>query len=133
MKKQKYCTMFIVHFLKVSWKNSTRKIQSKIWPLLETSFLHGNTYTKYFHGEMALERKVIFLGLPDYNNVDRLFLSTWFEVLYIGHHISKGKAWIKNPKTCGSSKWPPLTNEMSYSCVRSIFMEKWHHKGRSYF
>ena len=27
---------------------------------------------KYFHGEMALQRKVIFLGLPDYNIVDKV-------------------------------------------------------------
>ena len=61
-------------------------------------------YAKYFHGDMAFQTKVVFLGLPDYNSVDRLFLSPWFEVLYIWHHISKGKTYIKNPKTCGPSK-----------------------------
>ena len=29
---------------------------------------------KYFHGEMALRTKAIFLGLPDYNIVDRLII-----------------------------------------------------------
>ena len=48
---------------------------------------------KYFHGEMALQRNVLFLGLPVYNSVD-----------YVWDHILEGKACIKNPKTCGPSK-----------------------------
>ena len=48
---------------------------------------------KYFHGEMALQRNVLFLGLPVYDSVD-----------YVWDHISEGKACIKNPKICGPSK-----------------------------
>ena len=48
---------------------------------------------KYFHEEMALQRNVLFLGLPVFNSVD-----------YVWDHISEGKACIKNPKTCGPSK-----------------------------
>ena len=43
---------------------------------------------------------------------------------YVWDHISEGKACIKNPKTCGPSKWPPLTNSMSYSYGRSVSIEK---------
>ena len=68
---------------------------------------------KYFHGEMALQRNVLFLGLPVYNSVD-----------YVWDHILEGKACIKNPKTCGPSPWPTLSNSMSYSCVGSISIEK---------
>ena len=32
-------------------------------------------YAKYFHGDMAFQTKVVFLGLPVYNSVDRKELS----------------------------------------------------------
>ena len=35
---------------------------------------HLTEVAKYFHGEMALPTKAIFLGLPDYNIVDRLII-----------------------------------------------------------
>ena len=50
---------------------------------------------------------------------------------YVWDHISEGKACIKNPKTCGHSKWPPLTNGMSCSCGRSVSIEKPYFKQRS--
>ena len=34
---------------------------------------------------------------------------------YVWDHILEEKVCIKNPKTCGPSKWPPLTTGMSYS------------------
>ena len=46
-------------------------------------------------------------------------------------YISEGKTCIKNPKTCGPSKWPPLTNGMSCSCERSVSIEKLRHKRRT--
>ena len=49
---------------------------------------------------------------------------------YVGVHISEGKTCIKNPKTCGPSKWPPLTNGMSYSCGQSVSIEKPRFKRR---
>ena len=30
-------------------------------------------YAKYFHGDMAFQTKVVFLGLPVYNSVDMDF------------------------------------------------------------
>ena len=46
-----------------------------------------------------------------------LFISSCMDAPYVRDHILEGKACIKNPKTCGGvpSKWPPLTNGMSYS------------------
>ena len=53
-----------------------------------------------------------------------LIISPCIDVPYVWDHISEGKACIKNPKTCGPSKWPPLTNGMSYSCGQSVSFEK---------
>ena len=50
---------------------------------------------------------------------------------YVWDYISKGKARIKNPKTCGPPKWPLLTNGMSCSCGRSVSIEKPRDKRRS--
>ena len=47
---------------------------------------------------------------------------------YVWDHISERKACIKNPKTCGPSKWLPLTAGMSYSCGQSVSIEKPHDK-----
>ena len=53
-----------------------------------------------------------------------LFISACMHAPYVWDHISEGKACIKNPKTCGPSKWPPLTTGMSYSCGQSVSFEK---------
>ena len=49
---------------------------------------------------------------------------------YVWDHISEGKECIKNLKTCGPSKWPPLTNGMSYSFGQSVSIEKPRFKRR---
>ena len=111
--------MFIVHFLKVSWETPHENYGVKIYLSLKRHLTPSNLRNvifmcaKYFHGEMALQRNVLFLGLPVYNSAD-----------YVWDHIVEGKACIKNPKTCGPSKWPPLSNGMSYSWVRSVSIEK---------
>ena len=51
---------------------------------------------------------------------------------YVWDHISEGKVCIKNPKTCGPSKWPPLTTGMSYSCGPSVSIEKPRDKRLAY-
>ena len=60
-----------------------------------------------------------------------LFISPCMDAPYVWDHISEGKACIKNPKTCGPSKWPPLTTGMSYSCGPSVSIEKPHDKQRT--
>ena len=49
---------------------------------------------------------------------------------YVWDRILEGKACIKNPKTCGPSKWPSLTTGMSYSCGQSVSIEKPRDKQR---
>ena len=77
MQKQKYCTLFIAHFLKGSTETLHEKYGVKLQPLFVTRFLNGDMeviklpnpsfQNKCKHGEMA-----IFLGLPDYNSVDKI-------------------------------------------------------------
>ena len=44
---------------------------------------------------------------------------------------SETKAQIKNPKTCGPSKWPPPTKGMPYSWVRNVSIEKPRDNGKT--
>ena len=46
------------------------------------------------------------------------------DVPHVWGHNSETKAQIKIPKTCGPSKWPPLTTGMSYLCVCNVSSEK---------
>ena len=46
------------------------------------------------------------------------------DVPHVWGHNSETKAQIKNPKTCGPSKWPPLAKGMPYSWVRNVSIEK---------
>ena len=46
------------------------------------------------------------------------------DVPHVWGHNSETKAQIKNPKTCGPSKWPPLTKGMPYSWLRNVSFEK---------
>ena len=66
-------------------KTLHEKYRVKIQPSFVTRFLNGDMeviklpnpsfQNKWKHGEMSFPTKVIFLGVPDYNSVDRLFLS----------------------------------------------------------
>ena len=46
------------------------------------------------------------------------------DVHHVWGHNSETKGQIKNPKTCGPSKWPPPTKGMPYSWVRNVSIEK---------
>ena len=46
------------------------------------------------------------------------------DVAHVWGHNSETKAQIKNLKTCGPSKWPPLTKGMPYSWVQNVSIEK---------
>ena len=46
------------------------------------------------------------------------------DVPHVWGHNSETKAQIKNPKTCGPSKRPPLTKGKPYSWVRNVSIEK---------
>ena len=46
------------------------------------------------------------------------------DVPHFWGHNSETKAQIKHPKTCGPSKWPPLTKGMPYSWVQNVSIEK---------
>ena len=62
-----------------------------------------------------------------------LFISPCMDAPYVWDHISEGKLLcIKNLKTCGPSKWPPLTTGMSYSCGPSVSIEKPRDKRLAY-
>ena len=39
-------------------------------------------HAKYFHGDMAFQTKVVFLGLPVYNSVDQCKFNEDFAELY---------------------------------------------------
>ena len=45
------------------------------------------------------------------------------DVPHVWGHNSETKAQIKNPETCGPSKWPLLTKGMPYSWVRNVYRE----------
>ena len=46
------------------------------------------------------------------------------DVPHVWGHNSETKAQIKNPKTCGPSKWPPLTKGMPYSWMWNVSIKK---------
>ena len=58
-----------------------------------------------------------------YSESDTVQRNPW-KAPYVWVNFFKGKAQIKNVKTCGPSPWPTLTNSMSYFFVRSISIEK---------
>ena len=60
----------------------------------------------------------------------QLFISPWMDVPHVWGHNSETKAQIKNPKTCGPPQWTTLANGVSYSCGRSVSIEKPRYKRR---
>ena len=55
-------------------RNPTRKLRSKnmifVGNIISPWKYFAHMCVKYFHGEMALQRNVLFLGLPVYDSVD---------------------------------------------------------------
>ena len=86
-----------------------------------------NEQTRDYHG--LLRQSLKFRGTVSLSLKNAVFKP--IISFYVWVHISEGKTCSINPKTCGPSKWPPLTNSMSYSYGRSVSIEKPHDKRRS--